>query len=62
MAYKLLNEGIYVIGVFYPVVPKGDARIRVQISAGHSRKDLDKAIKAFIKVGTELNIINNNPT
>ena len=62
MADKLLNEGIYVIGFFYPVVPKGEARIRVQISAGHSRKDLDKAIKAFIKVGTELNIINNNRT
>ena len=60
MADKLLNEGIYVIGFFYPVVPKGEARIRVQISAGHSRKDLDKAILAFIKIGTELNIINNN--
>ena len=62
MADKLLNEGIYVIGFFYPVVPKEKARIRVQISAGHSRKDIDKAILAFIKVGTELNIINNNRT
>ena len=62
MADKLLNEGIYVIGFFYPVVPKGEARIRVQISAEHSRKDLDRAILAFIKIGTELNIINNNRT
>ena len=60
MADKLLEEGIYVIGFFYPVVPKGKARIRVQISAAHSRADLDKAISAFTKIGTELNIINNN--
>ncbi|MDG1283439.1 MAG: glycine C-acetyltransferase [Flavobacteriales bacterium] len=60
MADKLLEEGIYVIGFFYPVVPKGEARIRVQISAAHSRADLDKAISAFTKIGTELNIINNN--
>jgi glycine C-acetyltransferase len=60
MADKLLAEGIYVIGFFFPVVPKGQARIRVQISAGHSRADLDKAISAFTKTGKELNIINNN--
>ncbi len=60
MAEKLLEEGIYVIGFFFPVVPKGQARIRVQISAGHSRIDLDKAIIAFTKIGNELNVINNN--
>ena len=60
MADKLLEEGIYVIGFFYPVVPKEQARIRVQISAAHSRADLDKAISAFTKIGIELNIINNN--
>ena len=57
MAAKLLDEGIYVIGFFYPVVAKGLARIRVQISAGHSREDLDKCIKAFIKVGKELKVV-----
>ena len=57
MADKLLEEGIYVIGFFFPVVPKDQARIRVQISAGHSRLDLDKAILAFIKIGKDLNII-----
>lgn len=51
MANDLLKEGIYVIGFSYPVVPKGEARIRVQISAAHSRKDLDKAIAAFEKIG-----------
>ncbi len=56
-ASKLLVEGIYVIGFFYPVVPKGKARIRVQISAAHDRKDLKKAIKAFVKVGKELGVI-----
>jgi glycine C-acetyltransferase len=60
MADKLLVEGIYVIGFFFPVVPKGQARIRVQISAGHSRADLDKAITAFSKIGKELNILSNN--
>lgn len=57
MAAKLLEEGIYVIGFYYPVVPKGQARIRVQLSAGHERAHLDKAIKAFIKVGKELSVI-----
>jgi glycine C-acetyltransferase len=58
MADKLLAEGIYVIGFFYPVVPQGQARIRVQISAAHNRAHLDKAIAAFTKVGKELKIIN----
>jgi glycine C-acetyltransferase len=58
MADKLLEEGIYVIGFFYPVVPKDQARIRVQISAGHSTAHLDKAIAAFTKVGKELKLIN----
>lgn len=57
MSSKLLNEGIYVIGFFYPVVPKGLARIRVQISAAHTKEHLDKCIEAFIKVGKELQII-----
>jgi glycine C-acetyltransferase len=57
MAEKLLSEGIYVIGFFYPVVPKGKARIRVQLSAAHTREHLDKAIAAFEKVGKELGII-----
>ncbi len=60
MADKLLQEGIYVIGFFFPVVPKDKARIRVQISAGHSLSDLDKAITAFTKIGLELNVISNN--
>ena len=57
MANKLLEEGIYVIGFFFPVVPKEQARIRVQLSAAHEKEHLDKAIKAFIKVGKELNVI-----
>ena len=57
MAEKLLAEGIYVIGFFYPVVPKGKARIRVQLSAAHTREHLDKAIAGFEKVGKELGII-----
>ncbi len=56
-ADALLKEGIYVIGFFYPVVPKGQARIRVQISAAHEKEHLDKAINAFEKIGKELNII-----
>ncbi|GAA3561932.1 glycine C-acetyltransferase [Snuella lapsa] len=56
-AKRLLDEGIYVIGFFYPVVPKGKARIRVQLSAAHEPEHVDKAIKAFIKVGKELNVI-----
>ena len=56
-ANKMLGEGIYVKGFFYPVVPKGKARIRVQISAGHDQEHLDRAIAAFIKVGKELGAI-----
>jgi glycine C-acetyltransferase len=56
-AAALLEEGIYVVGFYYPVVPKGQARIRVQISAGHEREDIDKAIAAFIKVGKALKVI-----
>jgi glycine C-acetyltransferase len=57
MAEKLLEKGIYVIGFYFPVVPKGEARIRVQISAGHDRQHLDAAIAAFIEVGKELRVI-----
>lgn len=56
-AAKLQEEGIYVTGFYYPVVPQGQARIRVQISAGHEREHLDKCIAAFIKVGKELGVI-----
>ncbi|MCR9174053.1 MAG: glycine C-acetyltransferase [bacterium] len=56
-ADRLLEEGIYAIGFFYPVVPKGEARIRTQISAAHSKEDLDRAAAAFIKVGKELDVI-----
>ena len=57
MADMLLEEGIYVIGFSFPVVPKGQARIRTQMSAIHTTEQLDKAIKAFIKVGKELGVI-----
>jgi len=56
-ASRLLEEGIYVIGFFFPVVPKGKARIRVQISAGHEPEHIHKAIEAFTKVGKELGVI-----
>ena len=56
-AAKLQEEGIYVTGFYYPVVPKGEARIRVQLSAGHTREQLDKCIAAFIKVGKELGVL-----
>lgn len=56
-ASRLEEEGIYVTGFYYPVVPKGQARIRVQISAGHNREQLDKCINAFIKVGKELGVL-----
>ncbi len=56
-AAKLLDEGIYVTGFYYPVVPKGQARIRVQLSAGHERAHLDKCIAAFTKVGKELGVL-----
>lgn len=58
MADKLLEEGIYVIGFFFPVVPKEQARIRVQVSAAHTKEHLDKAIAAFTKIGKEMKIIN----
>lgn len=57
MAAKLLEEGIYVIGFFFPVVPKGQARIRVQLSAAHEQQHLDKAIAAFTKIGKELGVL-----
>ncbi|PHS66874.1 MAG: glycine C-acetyltransferase [Flavobacterium sp.] len=57
MADKLLTEGIYVIGFFFPVVPKDKARIRVQLSAAHTKDHLNKAIDAFVKIGKELNVI-----
>jgi glycine C-acetyltransferase len=56
-AAQILEEGIYVIGFFFPVVPKGQARIRVQLSAAHTQEHLDKAIAAFTKVGKQLGVI-----
>ena len=56
-AAKMQEEGIYVTGFYYPVVPKGQARIRVQLSAGQEREHLDRCIAAFIKVGKELEVI-----
>jgi glycine C-acetyltransferase len=56
-AARLLEEDVYVIGFFYPVVAKGQARIRVQLSAGHEQHHLDKAIAAFVKVGKELAVL-----
>lgn len=58
-AAKLLEEGIYVIGFYYPVVPQGQARIRVQLSAAHDMEHLEKAIKAFTKIGKELGVISS---
>jgi glycine C-acetyltransferase len=57
MAAMLLEEGVYAVGFFYPVVPKGQARIRVQISAAHSREDMEFALDKFIKVGKQLEVI-----
>lgn len=56
-AAKLQDEGVFVTGFYYPVVPKGQARIRVQVSAGHTTEQLDRCVEAFIKVGKELNVI-----
>jgi glycine C-acetyltransferase len=56
-AARLLEEGIYVIGFFFPVVPKGEARIRVQISAAHEKTHLDRAVEAFTKVGKDLGVL-----
>jgi glycine C-acetyltransferase len=58
MANMLLDEGIYVIGFSYPVVPKNQARVRVQLSAVHSPEDIDHAVKSFIKVGQKLGVVN----
>ncbi len=60
-AARMLDHGVYVIGFFYPVVPKGQARIRTQMSAAHSQEDLDKAIEAFKAVGKELGVIHESP-
>jgi glycine C-acetyltransferase len=57
MAQRLLAHGIYVIGFSFPVVPKGQARIRVQLSAAHSDEDIDRAIAAFAAVGRELGVV-----
>jgi glycine C-acetyltransferase len=57
MAARMLEEGIYCIGFFFPVVPKGQARIRIQLSAAHEKEHLDKAIAAFTKVGTAMGVI-----
>ena len=56
-AARIAQEGIFVTGFYYPVVPKGQARIRVQVSAGHEREHLDKCINAFIKIGKQMGII-----
>jgi glycine C-acetyltransferase len=56
-AERLLEEGIYAIGFFFPVVPQGKARIRTQISAAHTREHLDRAIAAFVKIGRELDVL-----
>jgi glycine C-acetyltransferase len=60
-ATRLLEEGIYVIGFFFPVVPKGQARIRVQLSAAHEQHHLDQAIEAFTRIGKELGIVGKQP-
>ena len=57
MAERLLREGIYVVAFSFPVVPRGKARIRTQMSAAHSKEQLDRAIDAFIRIGKELGII-----
>ena len=59
MASRLLEQGIYVIGFSYPVVPKDQARIRVQVSAAHTREHLDKAVEAFTRVAIELNVLSH---
>ena len=56
-AAALQEEGIYVTGFYYPVVPKGQARIRVQVSAGHTREQLEKCVAAFVEVGKELGVL-----
>lgn len=56
-ATRLLDEGIYVTGFFYPVVPQGQARIRTQMSAAHTPEQIERAVAAFIKIGKQLNVI-----
>ena len=56
-AARLLDEGIYVTGFFYPVVPQGQARIRTQMSAAHTTEQIERAVAAFIKIGKQLNVI-----
>ena len=56
-AARMLEEGIYVVGFYYPVVPKEQARIRVQLSAAHTENDLNRCIDAFVKVGKELGVV-----
>ena len=56
-AARLLDEGIYVTGFYYPVVPKDQARIRVQVSAGHTEQELDRCVDAFVKVGRERGVL-----
>ncbi len=57
MAARLLEEGIYVIGFSFPVVPKGEARIRTQMSAAHSSDDIEQAVAAFSRIGTEMGVL-----
>lgn len=57
MAQRMLQEGVYVVGFSYPVVPKGQARIRVQLSAAHSPEQVDAAVDAFVRVGKQLGVI-----
>lgn len=57
MAQRMLQEGVYVVGFSYPVVPKGQARIRVQLSAAHSLEQVDTAVDAFVRVGKQLGVI-----
>jgi glycine C-acetyltransferase len=57
MAARLLDEGVYVVGFFYPVVPEGQARIRVQVSAAHTQADLKFAVEKFTKIGKKLKVI-----
>lgn len=57
MAQRMLQEGVYVVGFSYPVVPKGQARIRVQLSAAHTPEQVDTAVDAFVRVGKELGVV-----
>ena len=57
MARRMMEKGVYVVAFSYPVVPKGQARIRVQVSAGHTTEQLDRCVEAFVKVGKKLNVL-----